>query len=212
MHPRQPLVSYVDYLLGARPADAVAAGLGELRSSGGDLAVFYDTVLAPAARRVGDLWHSGDINVADEHAATATIRRTMLAAKEAAVLADARDRLVVLACPEREAHEIGLQMFADVLEVDGFDVRVLGADTPAEDTARYAVAQGADAVALSCATPIGIVGLTRTLSALRGADPNLPVVVGGRCLELYPSILPRAEAPPIVVTTREGRDELRRLS
>lgn len=212
MHPRQPLVTYVDYLLGASPADAVSAGLAELRSSGGDLAVFYDTILAPAARRVGDLWHSGDINVADEHAATATIRRTMLAAKEAVGVAEARDRLVVLACPEREAHEIGLQMFADVLEADGFEVRVLGADTPADDTAQYAVAHGAAAVALTCATPIGIVGLTRSLSALRGADPELPVLVGGRCLELYPSVLPRDSAPPIVVTTRGGRDEIRRLS
>lgn len=209
--PRQPLLTYADYLLEASPDETVGAGLAELDAQGRDLACFYDDVLAPAARRVGDMWHTGRITVADEHAATATLQRTMAAARAIIEPDEPRDALIVLACPEAETHAVGLQMLADVLEVDGFDVRVLGADTPAHDTARYAVDKGAAAVALSCATPIGLVGLANTISAIRGATPALPIVVGGRCLEMYPNVLAPDAAIPVAFTTRDGRDALRIL-
>jgi MerR family transcriptional regulator, light-induced transcriptional regulator len=211
MHPRQPLLTYADYLLEAQPDATVAAGVAELDARGRDLAYLYDHVLAPAARRVGDMWHTGRITVADEHAATATLQRTMAAARATVEREKSRDELIVLACPEAEAHAVGLQMLADVLEVDGFDVRVLGADTPAHDTARFAIDRGAAAVALSCATPIGLVGLTNTISAIRGAAPELPIVVGGRCLETYPKVLAADATTAVELTTRDGRDAFRKL-
>ncbi len=42
--------------------DALEAGLDEC--------VIHDAVIAPAMRRVGDLWAAGDLSVADEHLAT----------------------------------------------------------------------------------------------------------------------------------------------
>ena len=211
MHLRQPLLTYADYLLEGPPDATVAAGLAELDARGRDLAEFYDHVLAPAARRVGDMWHSGRITVADEHAATATLQRTMAAVRPTIEREKSRDELIVLACPDGEAHAVGLQMLADALEVDGFRVRILGADTPAHDTARFAIDKGAAAVALSCATPIGLVGLTNTINAIRGAAPELPIVVGGRCLEIYPNVLAADARTPVALTVRDGRDAFRKL-
>jgi MerR family transcriptional regulator, light-induced transcriptional regulator len=203
---RRATEGFAGQLLTGRASDAVKAAVDALDLLGGDLARLYDEVLRAAAVRVGDLWHVGSLSVAEEHAATSTLRRAMAAAKGTCSGAAPREEVIVLACPPEEAHYVGLHMLADVLELEGFDVRVLGAQTPSQDTADYALRHRAALVALSCATPISVGGLITSIAALRDADPELPVIVGGRCLHEFPNVLHAGAASAIVLSVAEGVD------
>lgn len=202
---------FVEDVLAGDSDEAVASALAALDAVGGNLARLYDEVLRTAAVRVGDLWHIGSLTVADEHAATATLRRAMAAARSRFGPERRREELVVLACPPGEAHDVGLHMLGDVLDLAGFRVQVLGAETPAADTAEYTVRHDAALVGLSCSTPIGVGGLIASIAALREADPDLPVIVGGRCLEEFPGILGETSPSVISLTVTDGVAEVERM-
>ena len=87
-------------------------------------------------RHIGDLWHRGEITVADEHLATDISYRVLALQREAFRVADRRTReRVMLAAVEGERHVLGLEMAGALLRHEGFDVRMLGADLPIDSLA-----------------------------------------------------------------------------
>jgi methanogenic corrinoid protein MtbC1 len=137
----------------------------------------FSNVLTPALVEVGERWASGDVSVAQEHLASATVRaalQKLLADQRADVLGTA-----VLACAPGERHEIGLLMLAVMLRSDGWQVAYLGADTPFD--AAVALADGLDASALcfSAASKESARSLGRQLAATPLRE-SLSVIVGGR--------------------------------
>ncbi|MFL5929436.1 MAG: MerR family transcriptional regulator [Gaiellaceae bacterium] len=134
-------------------------------------------VLAPALAAVGERWAGGDVNVAQEHLASSTVRAALLA-----LLADQRPGIrgtAVLACAPGEGHEIGLLMLAVLLRSDGWEVAYLGADTPYADAVRLADDLDARALCFSAASRESAVALDDELSAAPPPD-SLLVCVGGR--------------------------------
>ena len=90
-------------------------------------------------------------------------------------------RRAIISSSPGELHVLGGQMVADFLEADGWDVLVLGADTPADALARMAAAeQDVVLVALSTALPAHLLAAGAACAALRRlADPPF-IVVGGQ--------------------------------
>ena len=89
-------------------------------------------------------------------------------------------RLAVVTGSPEERHALGVQMVADFLEGDGWEVLNLGASTPARDLARLADAERPDVVALSTSTPAGLPGAAEAVQALVALDPRPLVVLGGQ--------------------------------
>ena len=89
-------------------------------------------------------------------------------------------RLAVVSGSPEERHALGVQMVADFLEGDGWEVLNLGASTPARDLARLADAEQADVVALSTSTPAGLPGAAEAVSELSMLRPRPLVVLGGQ--------------------------------
>jgi len=181
---------YVAFALVGDRRGAIGAVLGPLDRGEIDVPSLYDDVLAPAARRIGDLWHLGDISVADEHFATRLTQDVMAEARWIAPpgAAEPRER-VVLACAPEEQHEIGLRMLADVLAAHGWDVHLLGARTPARALVAYATKVDASAVGLSCGSPLSVPSLAEAVGGLRDACPGVRILLGGRVVEDYPTIV-----------------------
>src|SRR5690242_6271782 len=100
-------------------------------------------------------------------------------------------RLAVVSGSPEERHAVGVQMVADFLEGDGWEVLNLGASTPAPDLARLVDAEQPDVVALSASTPAGLPGTAAALAALGALRPRPLVVVGG---QLWASAEARREA------------------
>jgi methanogenic corrinoid protein MtbC1 len=134
-------------------------------------------VLGPALIEVGDNWASGDLSVAQEHLASATVRAALQK-----LLADARAGVrgtAVLACAPGERHEIGLLMLAVLLRGDGWQVAYLGADTPLHEAVSFAERLSADLLCLSATTRDPAVSLAKALTRER-IPRQLKVIVGGR--------------------------------
>ena len=140
----------------------------------------YLEILGPALHEIGSDWAAGEIDVAHEHYATA-VTMTVLGALGPQMRAAPKDgRLAVVSGSPEERHALGVQMVADFLEGDGWEVLNLGASTPARDLARLADAEQADVVALSTSTPGGLPGVAEAVAALKALSPAPLVVLGGQ--------------------------------
>ena len=90
-----------------------------------------DEVLCPAMRRVGDLWHMGELSVAQEHLATGTALAVLQAWRSALEGAGPRGELFAVCCSvEEDFHELPMRITALTLEAQGWDVLELGTSTP----------------------------------------------------------------------------------
>lgn len=142
----------------------------------------YEEVLAPVMTGVGKAWQAGSTAVWEEHCASATVR-TIVEALYATVQELAppeRTRgVAVLACPSQEQHDLGLRMFSDRLELAGWRVVYLGADTPADEIVAAAGAAGAGIVVLSGSTHYHRTMLRSFVEDLSARMPGVRVLIGG---------------------------------
>ncbi|MGH9945134.1 MAG: helix-turn-helix domain-containing protein, partial [Pyrinomonadaceae bacterium] len=101
---------------------------------GAPLAEILDVVVGGSLRRVGELWHGGQMTVADEHLATRTAI-SALASLRRAVAPPAQGTngggpLAVCCAVESELHEVPTLCAQVLLEAGGWRVVNLGANTP----------------------------------------------------------------------------------
>jgi methanogenic corrinoid protein MtbC1 len=151
----------------------------------------YLEVLTPAMVEIGSLWETARIGVAQEHLAT-QITQTVLARlapsledAAAAFAGDRRRRAIVSGTPG-ELHSIGARMVADFLEASGWDVLLLGGDTPAEEIATLSAQRTPDVVALSTSLSFNLLAAGRVFARLRELDDPPLLVAGGRAYEGQP--------------------------
>jgi methanogenic corrinoid protein MtbC1 len=90
----------------------------------------FDETLAPAMRRVGDLWYRRDLTVAREHLATRTAVTAVYRLRDV-MLAREANRLVAICCGmEGDFHDLPVQLSQVLLESEGWQAVSLGANTP----------------------------------------------------------------------------------
>jgi methanogenic corrinoid protein MtbC1 len=166
--------------LQARDAAAARTVVDAALEAGVPVDEVYLGILQPALYEIGHEWAAGEIDVAREHYATA-VTLTVLGALGPRMRTAPKDgRLAVVTGGPEERHAVGVQMVADFLERDGWEVLNLGASTPAEDLARLVDAEQPDVVALSTATPAGLPGTAAAVAALTALRPRPLVVLGGQ--------------------------------
>lgn len=134
-------------------------------------------LIAPAQRRVGELWAADEWSVAREHAATAVSEAVVSAvARRARPRRPARGRVTV-ACAEGEYHALPARLLSEVLRLRGWRVDFLGASVPGPHLITYVHQTGPDLVALSCTLPTRLPRAHAVLTACRSA--GVPVLAGG---------------------------------
>ena len=168
-----------DALLAADGPQADAEAQDAYRASS-SVAEVHARVVTPAMYRIGELWKQGAITVADEHVATAIVHRVLasLYSSRTDRPMDVRDT-VLLATPEGEHHGLGLRIVADLLEMTGFHVVYLGADTPADALAAAVAEHDPSVVGLSLTMPGGSSSLEEAMAAVTTARPGTPILLGG---------------------------------
>jgi methanogenic corrinoid protein MtbC1 len=140
----------------------------------------YLEVLDPALREVGHRWAIGELNVAEEHYATAVAQSILDGLSRRIARAPKDGRLAVVTGTPEELHAVGLRMVADFLAADGWEVLLLGPGAPAHDIAGLVESEQPDLVALSTATAGVIDGVVEVLRALSALDPRPCIVAGGQ--------------------------------
>jgi len=134
-------------------------------------------VVAPALRRIGDLWEQGKATVAQEHQLTEVLRGKMRGLLNGA-LGGPRGR-IVLCCAPSERHEAGLLAVAVLLHADGWQVVYLGADTPLGEAASFAEEIDAPILGVSATMPEAAEAAEPLLAELAASHPGLQILRGG---------------------------------
>lgn len=175
--------SYLLALLEGERARASSLIL-EAAQSGASVPQLYLEVLLPAQQELGRMWQADEINVAEEHFATSTTKAIIAQLRLRASMRQRNGKTLLAAAVAGNQHEIGLQIVADLFEMEGWRVIQLGPDMPIPDLAEAVEFYQPDLLALSVSRPPQLVTLTETIQAVRrgqrGAD--VKILVGGRAL------------------------------
>jgi excisionase family DNA binding protein len=133
-------------------------------------------VIAPALRRVGDDWATGQLSIAEEHRASAICERLIaLYSRQPG----GRPRgTVVVTTPPGERHALPALMAAATLREDHWLVHHLSADLPFAEATRLARQVRAGLVVLSSATPDSGRRAMEATTEIAVACPGLDVLVG----------------------------------
>ena len=144
----------------------------------------YVKVLLPAQEETGRMWQDVEINIAEEHFATATTRAVMAQLRARTVVKPANGKTLVTSAVAGNQHDIGLQVVADFFEMDGWRVIQLGSDVPIPDLVEAVGFYQADLLGLSVCLSSQLTTLKETIESVRQSDRGaaVKILVGGRGL------------------------------
>ena len=150
-----------------------------------DIASFLQLVVTGAMIEIGRQWEKNEISVAQEHLASSLANRVIATLYPKIVEVEPHRGRALVSCAANEFHELGSRMFADLLELDGWDVQYLGANTPVADLVAMVKSDPVHFVALSVAMPFNLDGAAAAIAELREVKPAPPkILLGGRAFSL----------------------------
>jgi diguanylate cyclase (GGDEF)-like protein len=155
--------------------DALAGGLAP--------EAVQSLVIAPAMVRIGELWESRQLGVADEHLATSISAHAMIHLFAKMSVRRTRDRsreTILLAAVEGQHHVLGLRMVADVLESAGYVVFYLGADVPVPSLRDFARLHRPAVVGLTVGIAADVSRVADSIGALNEVSGDIRIMLGGR--------------------------------
>jgi len=190
-----------------REPNTATEGVLDLRRHGVRLDDIYTEVIGPALREVGRMWHRSEATVADEHFTTAASRRVTARLRADARVRPWNGKRLLAANPAGDLHEFGLQMAADLFELDGWRVEFLGASTPNEaivstlmgdhtggserdHAAARTRAPAFDLLVLCSQTFLSLRALAELIDEVRArpVTARVPIMVGGTPFREIPSL------------------------
>ena len=175
-------------------------------------AEIYLEVLAPSQVRLGELWHEGKINVAQEHLGTTMTMEIMDHLRQGMTPRNGLGVRAVVSPVEGDQHTIGARMIADFLAMDGWEVDFLGSGTPAQDLAEFIQQRNADLVALSSTLPEFLPNAATAANAIRRLDsPKPKILLGGKALDMTTQAVQELRCDATAGNVLEAVTEARRL-
>ncbi len=153
----------------------------ELLAGGVPFDAIVVDVVTPVQEDLGRRWAAGELGIADEHSASATVDDLLV--RLGATAESPRGPAVVVANAEHDHHALGGRVVASALALEGYRVMFLGASIPAVDLADFLEMQQPLALALSCSMTTALVGAARSIAAAH--ELAIPVVGGGRALTTH---------------------------
>ncbi len=180
--------------------DALALELSRALMLGPAISI-YERTIAPALRRIGELWHAGRITIAHEHLASQALTWTSSDLLRLTQPVDT-SRRIALACFADEDHQLGLYGAALRFASWGFRAVMIGARTPPAALGRVVETMRPDAVALSTTIAPDPPRARELVDAYADACRGTLWLVGGQAAEgMRPWVEARggliAEATPV---------------
>ena len=178
-----------------------------LRSKGTPLATLYLDLLAPAARKLGEMWEEDEVSFSDVTIGVCRMHQVLLEFSRCfdATSRDSGDiRNALIAPSPGEQHTFGLFMVMEFLRRDGWTCY---SGTPAtnRDFVKLAESQDFELIGLSVSADRHLDDTRKLIAELRRIS-NAKIVVGGRCFLDRPEL---AEDLGADAMATDGREALR---
>jgi excisionase family DNA binding protein len=149
-------------------------------AAGSTPARVYTEVISPALVNIGERWAAGELDISVEHRATGIVQRIIGRLGPQFVRRGRSRGSVVIGAPPGERHGLVVSMLSDLVRAAGWEVSDIGADSPASSFVSAARETASVAVVVSVTHADSLESCRDTLLAIRDAEPELPVIVGGR--------------------------------
>lgn len=191
-------------LIAGERQNAVAIVLEALSVRNPLLDIYID-VLQNALYAVGRMWERNEITVAQEHIATAIAQFALALLFERQPSSPKRYGRVVITGVQGELHQVGANIVADALELDGWTVRFLGSNMPHEGILKVIDEHQANVLGIS-ATMLFNLSAVRDLiaDARRQRGGKMIIVVGGSAFRTAPDLYKEIGADGMALDVRNA--------
>ena len=140
----------------------------------------YEEVFKEALYEVGRLWETNKITVASEHLATAITEGILNELYAELDTTENKNKKVVLTCVDKELHQVGIKMVADVFEMHGWDSYFLGTGIPIAELVKYIKQLKPNVLAISLSIFFNYKNLVRMIEVLKNEFSDLDIIIGGQ--------------------------------
>ena len=145
-------------------------------------------IVQPTLIEVGERWHAGTLPVAVEHFGSSFVKRRLMLLINAQPL-NAYAPLVILACAEREFHEIGPLLLTFTMRHRGIRVVYLGQNLPLSDLPELASSLHPAMIALSAMTEDALRAVVRAGEIIAALPEPRPLFAfGGGATARHPEL------------------------
>lgn len=155
-----------------------------------DIYKFYLYIIQTSLYDIGTLWEEGKVSVAQEHLASA-ISTKIIASVSSTMTGNPIDKgKILVTSSSNEFHQIGAWMLSDILEIEGWNVRFLGANTPYEELFKLMKEFKPEILAISVTMPFSIEAIKDMIINVK-SDEDLKetkVLVGGKVFNENPEL------------------------
>ncbi|MFW5790781.1 MAG: cobalamin B12-binding domain-containing protein [Bacillota bacterium] len=167
---------------------------------------FYEFVIKNALYQVGDLWEEGKVSVAEEHMASSITSRILSNIYMSFLDNSIEKGKVVITSIANEFHEIGARIIADSLEFEGWDVKYLGADTPATDLIKLLKKEEPFVLGLSVSMSFNLENIIKVVEKIRRIPEleDLKILVGGKIFNENPGLWEKTGADAFAKNSDEA--------
>lgn len=166
---------------------------------------FHEEICAKALWTVGEMWERNRIAVADEHMATAVAQYVIGQIYSRWPLPDERRGNVIVTGVEGEMHQLGGNIFADILEAQGWTAYFLGSNLPHSGILRKIQEHDADAVCISVTMPFNLPQARKLVVSIRSRfGSRVRILLGGQAFRNAPEFYREAGADGQASDARAG--------
>jgi methanogenic corrinoid protein MtbC1 len=192
LDPNEPLAElarqYLDALL-AYELHAASALILQAVQHKVSIKDLYLQVFERCQYEIGRLWQSNLVTIAQEHYCTAATQLVMSQLYPYILQADRISRgTIVAACVSGELHEIGARMLCDLLEMEGWNTIYLGANVPSVGIVEVLRENNGSILAISASMAFHIPAVREVIAAVRKADSQTKILVGGYAFKVAPNL------------------------
>jgi methanogenic corrinoid protein MtbC1 len=163
-------------------------------------------------KEIGRLWQEKRITVVQEHYCTAATDMLLVSYRRK-FLGNGRNVSALAICADGEEHCLGIKMFSDMLQSDGWRTSYIGPKSPNADVLDYLRKNRTDLIAISITTPLHLSSAKRLIADIKALPGRQKpaVLVGGAVLNSQPDLWQRMGADGWAATVLEGLDAANRL-
>lgn len=147
----------------------------------------YTNVFYPTMVKIGDLWQSNKLTVAQEHFAT-IITQSIICSLYYKLFSDkvsAKREKIIITCASNESHELGPRMLSDLLEMEGYNVLFLGSNMPTYSILEMIKTETPLLIGIGCTMSFNLNNVKHLIAIIKSEIPyHVPVLVGGRAFDI----------------------------
>lgn len=153
-----------------------------LLEDGTDIKEIYIELLQKSLYKIGKMWEEGNISIAEEHIASKITEYLIDTSIHDIKQPEPTGKSLLLTCIDKEFHDLGARMVANLFEMHGWKTVFPGANTPKKEVLDMIEIFKPDVVGISFSLYINYIRFFELVESIKLKFPDQQVLIGGQGL------------------------------